>query len=511
MEPGNRLMPKYSLILPVGEGTAPEVQCLEALAARIPAGLDCEILFVSAGPTTLPSCLSKTGGDRARLVVRPKSLSFAAACNEGAAFASGDFLVIADPALVVGPSWLAALINHASRQPGAAVIGSKVLYPNDTLRQGGIVIGQDRLPRPLYRGFALNHPAVNKSRRFQAVAVESALIQRKAFDQIRGFDVAFLTPTYAGADFCLRLAELGYTSHYCADSLLYDPRPNVPEGDARQAQDEALYRRRWESRVHPDDLQYYVEDGLVRLTYAPSYPLRLEVAAELATVAGGVAKAPTGRDEPAISQQVLELVRTTTRLALERQELEQVLTSRLDALASRLDLLAGGERGARPIPTNGRHSAEEPAEKASAAVAEVPAPAQPAASLLEIESTKANGQERYQRLVQKICEVVTSRVPRGARLLVVSRGDEELLRFDGREAWHFPRDEAGQYAGHHPSNSHEAIKHLEDLHAKGGGYLLFPSTSFWWLGYYRDFQQYLDTRFRRTFDDESCIIYQLDR
>lgn len=115
------------------------------------------------------------------------------------------------------------------------------------------------------------------------------------------------------------------TSHYCADSVFYDPRPDPPDGDPSQEHDEALYRRRWESRVGPDDLHYYVEDGLIRFRYCASYPLYLEASAELAIIGEGAQQAGSP-EEPAVSRQLLELVRMTTRLAMDRQELEQALT-----------------------------------------------------------------------------------------------------------------------------------------------------------------------------------------
>ena len=71
-----------------------------------------------------------------------------------------------------------------------------------------------------------------------------------------------------------------------------------------------------------------------------------------------------------------------------------------------------------------------------------------------------------------------------------------MVKFgDGRRGWHFPQAAKGEYAGHHPADSAAAIEHLESLRAKGGQYLLFPATAFWWFEHYRDFKQYLDARY----------------
>jgi hypothetical protein len=117
----------------------------------------------------------------------------------------------------------------------------------------------------------------------------------------------------------------------------------------------------------------------------------------------------------------------------------------------------------------------------------------------------------YQQLMRRIREVVGSSLPNESTVLVVSKGDEELLKLDGRQAWHFPQTEEGTYAGHHPANADEAIGHLEVLRAKGADYLLFPNTAFWWLEHYKDFRQYLDSRYGRLWDDEHCLIYGLSQ
>ncbi len=116
---------------------------------------------------------------------------------------------------------------------------------------------------------------------------------------------------------------------------------------------------------------------------------------------------------------------------------------------------------------------------------------------------------RYRALVQEIREIVEDVVPRTSSVIVVSKGDEELLKLGGRRALHFPQTETGEYAGYYPADSAEAIARLEDLLGKGGDTLLFPSTAGWWLDHYREFAQYIATHFQKAWDDERCIIFRL--
>jgi hypothetical protein len=70
-------------------------------------------------------------------------------------------------------------------------------------------------------------------------------------------------------------------------------------------------------------------------------------------------------------------------------------------------------------------------------------------------------------LVARVRQLVHDTIPRGATVLVVSKGDDDLLQREGRRAWHFPRAAEGGYAGYDPAYAAAAIAHLEALRAEG--------------------------------------------
>jgi hypothetical protein len=122
----------------------------------------------------------------------------------------------------------------------------------------------------------------------------------------------------------------------------------------------------------------------------------------------------------------------------------------------------------------------------------------------------ASEQLAYRKLVRQIRDAVESRVPADATVLVISRGDDHLLDLGGLAAWHFPQDEAGTWAGHHPHDSATAIAQLERLREKGAGYLVIPETAAWWLEHYEDFARHLGDHYRElTKSDEPCRLFAL--
>src|SRR5262249_41170498 len=60
-------------------------------------------------------------------------------------------------------------------------------------------------------------------------------------------------------------------------------------------------------------------------------------------------------------------------------------------------------------------------------------------------------QHKYHQLIGRIRKLVVEVLPPGAIVLVVSKGDPDLLQLDGRVAWHFPQTAAGFHAGHKPA------------------------------------------------------------
>jgi len=119
----------------------------------------------------------------------------------------------------------------------------------------------------------------------------------------------------------------------------------------------------------------------------------------------------------------------------------------------------------------------------------------------------------YRELRERVRAVVTTRLPADAIVIVVSKGDEELLRFDAQpsiKGWHFPQAADGRYANLYPANSADAIAHLEDLRARGGDFLLIPKPALWWLEHYAEFKQHLEQRYRLAVrDEEICVIFAL--
>jgi len=200
------------------------------------------------------------------------------------------------------------------------------------------------------------------------------------------------------------------------------------------------------------------------------------------------------RDAAAITERLAELAgdpalrRSMSRAARLRAETVLSAERQLDAFEELYrDLLADPAPAAAP--------SAEPARDAAR---------QTRAEELRLELAQLKAREEALRLqlwrrqvVEEVHAFAQATLPAGARVLVVSRGDEEIVALPGRHGSHFPQTEDGAYAGHHPADSKEAIAHLEALRGRGADYLVVPATSDWWLEHYADLAAHLDAEHER--------------
>jgi GT2 family glycosyltransferase len=466
---------RASIVIPVHGQAALTRRCLERVLAGLPS--DCEVVVVDdASADETPELLRSFEG-RVRTLTLEENVGFARACNAGAEAAAGDLLVFLNNDTEPRDGWLQALLGYAEQHPRAAVVGAKLVFPSATVQHAGVVFGQDGYPHNLYAGLSEDHSAVERSRALQAVTGACMLVRRSAFERADGFDAGYEN-SLEDVDLCLRIGAEGGEVHYCHEAVVVHLESASRGRRDRFARSVELYRRRWRESVRRDDLAIYAEDGLLEVEYPASYPLRFSISPQLAVVEAG-----------------------------REAEIEKLLetyagqVSHLLAEVMRLTALAG----APPQPLSEPEA--KPGVDHRVLLAEASRLEAEARSLQERLGVPTEGLG-YRRLVEQIQTAVEERVPAGKRVLVVSRGDRDLVDFEGVEAGHFPQDAEGRYLGHHPHDSEDALARLEELRRRGADYLVIPTTSSWWLDHYDGFAEHLRARCAAT-ELGFCTIYEL--
>lgn len=141
-----------SIIVPVHNQWHFTRPCLiSVLRAMRGTGITCEVILADDASTdeTLQAASPFPG---LRVVRQDRNLGFLGNCNAAAAKARGEALLFLNNDTIVLPGWLTELVRVLREEPSAAIVGSKLLYPDGTIQETGGVLFADASAGNLGRG-----------------------------------------------------------------------------------------------------------------------------------------------------------------------------------------------------------------------------------------------------------------------------------------------------------------------------------------------------------------------
>lgn len=303
-----------SVIIPAHGHAGMTRACTESVLDTVPPSTPIEVVVVD--DASMPPLAESAEWDpRVRIVRSEANLRFAGACNLGAAKCNAPNVLFLNNDVTPEPGWLEAML--ACVNDGADMVGIRLEYADGTVQHAGICFSQaDGMPRHVYRGFPGDHPAVVMTRDMQAVTAACFMTTRSAFEAVGGFDEGFVNG-FEDVDLCLRASAMGSRIVYCGGAVarhLESVSVRLsPEQAGEIATNAARFRDRWPG-THPDEIQRYVADGLLRIDADDIYPLTVAVDPLL-----GVPKAGLPDDISRLlnirSRQVFDLEKDVGRLA----------------------------------------------------------------------------------------------------------------------------------------------------------------------------------------------------
>ena len=247
--------PVLSIVIPVYDRLELTQRCLQSVAAN-PPSVDHEFVVVDDGSDDGTGPWLDLQDRLGHLVAahHPYNRGFAAACNTGAAHASGHALVFLNNDTQVLAGWAEPLVaGLADERVGA--VGARLLFPSGRIQHGGYDVVDD----PTGGGLDLVH--VDRDRhdidsahprdRREVLAVSAAAMAVRAgvFAGVGGFDEAYVNG-YEDADLCLRLGERGLASlHEPASLVVHLEGGSGPQRHANDHGNLRRFRETWTGRV----------------------------------------------------------------------------------------------------------------------------------------------------------------------------------------------------------------------------------------------------------------------
>jgi O-antigen biosynthesis protein len=150
--------------------------------------------------------------------------------------------------------WLTIMAEHIQRLEVGAV-GPRLLYPDETVQHGGIVVGVGGIAEHAFRGFPAEAPGVCRqlqvTRNYSAVTGACLLTRRDVFQKVHGFDEERLPVTFSDVDLCLKIRRAGYLVVYTPFARLYHHESGTRRRTV-EPMETGVMRERWAALLEED-------------------------------------------------------------------------------------------------------------------------------------------------------------------------------------------------------------------------------------------------------------------
>ena len=256
--------PLVSIIIPTRNAAGLVKRCVDSIR-RLTTYRPYEIILVdndSDDPAAVDAFARLAALPGLRVIRDTRPFNFSALNNAAAKVAAGDVLVLLNnDTEVITADWLGRLVSIAL-QPDVGAVGAKLLFPDDSLQHGGVILGLGGLAGHAHEGLPRSSPGyVGRAALQQDVSAVTAAclaVRRELFQQVGGFDERELTVAYNDVDFCLKLRSLGLRNVWTPFVELYHRESatrghdTTPDKQRRFEAEKAVIRRKWQAWLDHD-------------------------------------------------------------------------------------------------------------------------------------------------------------------------------------------------------------------------------------------------------------------
>ena len=146
---------------------------------------------------------------------------FILSCNRGGKVASGKYIVMLNNDTEVTTGWLDELLLVFETFGKVGMAGSKLLYPDGSLQEAGGIVWNNGDPWNYGRHANPQDPRYNYTRQVDYLSGASVMLPRELWDDLLGFDEAFVPAYFEDTDLAFRVRDKGYKVVYTPFSRVF--------------------------------------------------------------------------------------------------------------------------------------------------------------------------------------------------------------------------------------------------------------------------------------------------
>lgn len=259
-------IPNVTILIPTRNQQEYLTSCIESIKQKTDYR-NYEILIIDNGsdqPAAL-TLLESIQNDNIRVLRDARAFNFSALINNAMEEVDTELVCFLNNDVeVINTDWLSELVSHAVR-PHVAIVGAKLLYADNTVQHGGIILGIGGFAGHSHKHFPADASGyfdrLILQQELSAVSAACMLTHCRIFRQIGGFDEVNLPIAFNDVDYCLEAAALGMKVVWTPYARLYHYESksrgieDAPEKQARFQREGAFIRKKW-GRILDQDPAY---------------------------------------------------------------------------------------------------------------------------------------------------------------------------------------------------------------------------------------------------------------
>jgi glycosyltransferase involved in cell wall biosynthesis len=267
-----KIEPKISIIILTKNKYSFFKKCFESIINKT-LYKNYEFIIIDNGsdePEILEYLLKISKYRNVKVIKDNREFNFSQLNNSAVKYANSEYLLFLNNDIeVISAEWLTEMVSFII-QPNIAIVGSKLLYPDNKVQHAGVIVGIGGVAGHSHKYYDTNDPGyfsrLNLVQNLSAVTGACLLTKRSVFEEVGGFDEN-LKIAFNDVDYCLKVRKKNYEIIYTPYAELYHH-----ESITRGANNSPL-----KIEIHNKEVHFMLSKWKNTLEYDPYYSINLTI------------------------------------------------------------------------------------------------------------------------------------------------------------------------------------------------------------------------------------------